>query len=73
MRNPRLIYLEWLLTGFSIAGLLLNIKQRRSCFIIWGVTNAAWVWVDLNAGLTAQACLFAVYFVLAIWGFVAWK
>ena len=63
----------WLLTGLSLVGVVLNIKQKRSCFIIWGVTNAAWAGVDLNAGLYAQAVLFAVYFVLAVWGYMAWK
>jgi nicotinamide riboside transporter PnuC len=68
-----LINMMWLLTAGSIAGVILNIKRKRSCFIIWGITNAAWVWVDLDAGLYAQAVLFAVYFALAVWGYFAWK
>lgn len=63
----------WLLTGFSIAGLLLNIKHKRSCFIIWGISNAAWVVIDFHAGLYAQAFLFVIYFIMSIWGFFAWE
>lgn len=63
----------WLLTILSLVGVVLNIKRKRSCFIIWGVTNAAWAAVDLYVGLYAQSALFAVYFVLAIWGFMVWK
>lgn len=63
----------WLLTGLSLVGVVLNIKRKKSCFIIWSFTNAAWALIDLYVGLYAQAALFAIYFVLAIWGFMVWK
>ena len=63
----------WLLTGFSLVRVVLNIRRNRSCFVVWGVTNAAWAVIDLDAGLYAQAALFAIYFALAIWGFMVWK
>ena len=62
----------WLLTAASLVGVILNIKKQKSCFIVWGVTNASWAVIDYNAGLTAQAALFAVYFVLAVWGLIEW-
>lgn len=62
----------WILTAASLVGVILNIKKRKSCFIVWGVTNASWAVIDYNAGLTAQAALFAVYFVLAVWGLIEW-
>lgn len=63
----------WALTGLSLVGVVLNIRRKRSCFVVWGVTNAAWAVIDLDAGLYAQAALFAIYFALAIWGFMVWK
>lgn len=63
----------WLLTGLSLVGVILNIKKKRSCFVVWGFTNAAWAMIDLYVGLYAQAALFAIYFLLAIWGFMVWK
>lgn len=63
----------WLLTAVSIVGVVLNIKRMRSCFVVWGITNAAWALIDLYVGLYAQAVLFMVYFVLAVWGYMTWK
>jgi len=62
----------WWLTGLSLVGVVLNIKKRRECFILWTLTNGAWCWVDLRAGLHEQAALFFVYFLLAIWGVWEW-
>jgi hypothetical protein len=63
----------WLLTVLSLIGVVLNIKKKRSCFVIWAFTNASWAVIDYQAGLHAQAALFAVYFCLAIWGLVEWR
>jgi nicotinamide riboside transporter PnuC len=66
------IYL-YLLTVLSIVGTILNIKKRRSGFILWALTNFIWMIVDFRAGLPAQGVLFGVYCVLALWGLWAWR
>jgi nicotinamide riboside transporter PnuC len=66
-------YFTWTLTVFSLIGVVMNIRKHRGCFYIWGVTNASWAVVDWQKGLTAQAALFGIYFVLAIWGIWEWK
>jgi len=63
----------WLVTALSLVGVILNIRHDRRCFYLWTGTNVAWAVVDFHRGLYAQAALFAVYFVLAIWGVIAWK
>lgn len=63
----------WILTALSLIGVVLNIKKQKSCFIIWAGTNASWAAIDFNAGLNAQAALFAIYFCLAIWGLIEWR
>jgi nicotinamide riboside transporter PnuC len=62
----------WAVTILSIVGVVLNIKKRKECFFIWAFTNAAWCIYDFVIGAYAQAALFAVYFVLAIWGLIEW-
>jgi nicotinamide riboside transporter PnuC len=64
---------HWAVTGLSIAGVVLNIYQKRICFVIWLVTNAIWCIIDFGRGLYAQAVLFAVYLLLAIWGLLRWR
>lgn len=68
-----MINLTWIITIFSIAGVVLNIKRRRICFYIWACTNAAWAIVDFCMGIYAQGALFTVYFALSIWGIIAWR
>jgi nicotinamide riboside transporter PnuC len=63
----------WLLTVISLIGVVLNIRQDRRCFYIWTGTNTAWAAVDFHKGLHAQAAMFVVYLVLAVWGIYSWK
>jgi len=65
--------LMWAVTALAIVGVILNIKKRRACFIIWTFTNGAWCLYDYSIGATAQSALFAVYFVLALWGIYEWR
>ena len=65
--------ISWTLTIAALIGVVLNIKRKRICFHIWMVTNAGWALVDLSRGIYAQAFLFFIYFLLAIWGIFAWK
>jgi nicotinamide mononucleotide transporter len=63
----------WLITAASIVGVVANIYKRRWCFIVWLFSNGIWCAIDFQAGLYAQSALFAIYFVLAIWGLIKWK
>ena len=65
--------MTWIITLLSIIGVILNIKKNKYCFIIWACTNFTWMMVDFHAGLYAQAFLFLVYFVLALWGIYEWR
>ncbi len=63
----------WVITMASIVGVIANIKKKRWCFYVWAITNAAWVVINIIIGLYSAATLFAVYFVLAVWGLYEWK
>ena len=63
----------WFLTALSLIGVVLNIKKKKLCFIVWGFTNAAWAIIDFWADLPAQGVLFTIYFLLAIWGLIEWR
>lgn len=63
----------WTLTALSIVGVILNIYKRRSCFAVWMVTNGSWCVVDFYMGIPAQGAMFAIYFLLAVWGMWRWK
>lgn len=64
--------MEWIITVFSILGVVLNIYKNKYCFIIWAVTNFSWMCVDFYYKIYSQAFLFLVYFCLAIFGLIKW-
>jgi len=63
----------WIITLVSIVGVVANIYKKSWCFILWLFTNGIWVIIDFRAGLYAQAFLFGVYLLLAIWGLYKWS
>ena len=67
-----LLKASWFISALALVGVVLNIYKVRWCFAVWLCTNCAWMIVDFSAGLYAQAVLFAVYAVLAVWGLVKW-
>lgn len=67
------MWFTWIIAGFSLLGVVLNIKKLRICFYIWAITNFSWGIIDLYKGIPAQAVLMFVYFGLALWGIYAWR
>lgn len=63
----------WIITTLSIIGVILNAQKKTSGFYFWMATNAAWVIIDLRAGIYAQAVLFGFYFVMCIYGIREWS
>jgi len=63
----------WFLTLFSVIGVILNIQKKKSCFYFWAGSNICWAVVDYVNGLYSQAALFGIYFLLAVWGIIAWR
>jgi len=61
-------WIGWLITAFSLTGVILNIRKKRICYVIWLFTNAGWCIYYLSKGLYASSLLFFVYFCLSIWG-----
>lgn len=65
--------LTWILTVFSIIGVILNTHQDRRCFYIWICTNSAWAAVDFYKGIYAQSAMFMLYLCLSVWGLYKWR
>jgi nicotinamide riboside transporter PnuC len=65
--------ITWLLFGLSFGGVVLNVKKRKECFILWGVGNTGWIFIDFQQGLPAQAAMFVVYLATCFWGYYEWR
>jgi len=62
----------WVITVLSLIGVVLNIKKRKECFLIWLFTNTVWMIYDFRIGAVEQGFLFMIYTGLAIWGIFEW-
>ena len=63
----------WLFVLLSLVGNILIIKKHYAGFIVWIITNMAWVFYDYSKEIYSQSLLFLVYTVFAIYGFWEWK
>ncbi len=63
----------WTVTVIAVAGVIFNNHRRRACFGLWLISNALSAGLHLHAGMWALATRDAVFFVLAIHGFLCWS
>jgi nicotinamide riboside transporter PnuC len=66
-------YMTWGLAILSLVGVILNIKKRTECFVIWLFTNASWTVYDYHMTAYAQSALFFIYTCLAVYGLYEWR
>ncbi|MFA5377673.1 MAG: nicotinamide mononucleotide transporter [Dehalococcoidia bacterium] len=57
----------------AIAGVVLNNRKVRWCFVIWMVSNAMTIGIHIHAGIWSLAGRDAVFFLLAVEGFLLWR
>jgi len=62
----------WILSGLSVAGVILNVYQIKFCFWIWLFSNGCWIIYTYRKRTYPLVALFATYFILAIWGIIQW-
>ena len=65
--------MTWIVSALALTGVVLNIYKSKYGFVVWVFTNAFWAIYDYHIGATAQAALFFVYFLLALWGLWKWR
>lgn len=65
--------IRWSLAGLGIVGAILNVQQRRACFMWWVAANIGWVFINAYNGRYAEAVLFAVYLATALLGLANWR
>ena len=66
-------HLMWLVMLAALAGNYFVIKKNRWGFMIWFVTNWAWIVYDIHKEAHAQAAMMFIYAGLAAWGWFEWK
>jgi nicotinamide riboside transporter PnuC len=65
--------LTWCFAASSIFGAILNSRKNKYGFVVWGLTNCAWLAVDFYKGIYAQSFLYLVFIGINIYGWHMWK
>jgi nicotinamide mononucleotide transporter len=71
--DASLPYLDSLLTSFSIVGQWMQTRKLLESWLVWLAVDVVYVGMFLYKGLIPTAGLYAVFLVLAVRGFVAWR
>jgi len=66
-------FLSWVFAMIALFGVILNVHKYRLCFWLWIVSNAGNAVYAASREAWSLACLFTIYFALAIWGVVKWR
>ena len=65
--------MDWFVALIALVGLVLNIKGKFYCFVLWSFSNTWWLIHNLNGAEYAQAALFGAFLVFSIYGLFAWQ
>ena len=63
----------WVLSFIGIVGFLLNIKKKKSCFVLWTISNAGFIVVNILTGTYGQLPPWVVYLAMGIYGYIRWR
>jgi hypothetical protein len=64
---------DWIIAIVSLIAAIMNIYKIKWCFLLWGITNLAWMIYDIHIGANSQAALWGIYFFIEIWGLREWS
>ena len=62
----------WLATVVAVAGVYLNNRRRRACFVLWLVSNAMTLAVHFYVAMWSLAVRDLAFLMLAIHGWWLW-
>lgn len=63
----------WIITAIALIGTVLNANKQRIGFLFWIVSNLGLFLYNYQNDEYAQALLFFIYLLLAIYGLFKWR
>lgn len=60
-------------TAIAICGVVLNNRRRRSCFVLWLVSNSLTLAIHVAVGVWSLVARDAVFLLLAVEGLYRWR
>lgn len=60
-------------TIICFAGMILNVKKKKTCFIVWLIGNTIWLLIDIYAVAISRVILDVIQQLFNLWGIIEWK
>lgn len=57
----------------ALLGVYLNARRKWQGFLFWLVSNAWWCWHNVTIGEHPQAVLFAIFWLVTLYGIYQWR
>lgn len=65
--------IDWMISGLSIYGSILNVRQNKYGFLVWIMTNIYWIYYNFQTKTYAQIPVWIIFTIISIYGLVTWK
>jgi len=65
--------MNWFVVFIALGGVVLNVRKQWQGFLLWLVSNAYWCVYNTARGDYPQAVLYAVFWLLAVYGIYHWR
>ena len=62
----------WSIVVLGIVGMILNVYKKKSCFVIWVITNTVWIVRNYRIGEYEQSAAYIIMLAFTIWGYIKW-
>jgi len=66
-------YLSMLATIVCFAGMILNVKKKKACFVVWLIGNTVWLLIDINSMAVSRIILDIAQQIFNAWGLIEWR
>ncbi|HRZ18556.1 MAG TPA: nicotinamide mononucleotide transporter [Methanofastidiosum sp.] len=64
--------INWIFVGIGMVGTVLNIFKNKWCFIIWGISNTAFIIINIYREIYSMALFFFIGLLTCFWGLYQW-
>ena len=66
------VIITWSIFAVTLFGTILNILEKKKCFVVWFVTNIAWIIHNIIIKEYAMVAMFSLFALFNIWGYIRW-
>lgn len=66
-------YFSIIATLVCFAGMILNVKKMKACFVVWLIGNTVWLLIDIHSMAISRVILDIAQQIFNVWGLIEWR